>query len=157
MTATESREDSFGLSALMGRPILNADAELVGHIEDILVAREGSVKAALVNMGGVLGVGARRVVVPFKHIALSGPHDCPDVSICDLKAGEVLVAAEYHPPGRTAAERAKEQATSISRKTLEGAEEIGRNIGRKARQLTHKVKTSTGEIDRNRQAERAHR
>ena len=42
--------------------------ESVGSINDLLMDKSGNVKAAVISVGGFLGVGARMVAVPFDKI-----------------------------------------------------------------------------------------
>src|ERR1700760_3122142 len=52
-------------SKIIGLNVYNDNNENVGSINDILTDKNGSIKAAVISVGGLLGVGARLVAVPF--------------------------------------------------------------------------------------------
>src|SRR5262245_1980353 len=45
---------------VLGRDVRSAANEDMGHIVDVIVDRDGSVRAAVIDFGGFLGVGSRR-------------------------------------------------------------------------------------------------
>jgi sporulation protein YlmC with PRC-barrel domain len=55
-------------SALIGAKIHNATNETVGSVGDIYLDDGGNVKAVVVSVGGVLGVGARDVAVKWEDL-----------------------------------------------------------------------------------------
>jgi sporulation protein YlmC with PRC-barrel domain len=59
-------------SKLIGSRLYANDA-VVGAIEDILIDREHSaVTAAIISVGGFLGVGEKRIAIPINQINLAG-------------------------------------------------------------------------------------
>jgi hypothetical protein len=67
----------------------------MGHIVDVIVDRAGSVRAAVIDFGGFLGVGSRKIVVDwnalhFGHVAHKG-----DSITLELTKDQVMAAPEY--------------------------------------------------------------
>ncbi len=57
---------------LIGRDVYNRDGALVGTIDDVVVHRRDRVTGAVLTMGGFLGFGADRAVVPVRQLRLDG-------------------------------------------------------------------------------------
>ena len=55
-------------SKMSGLKVYNEKNENVGSINDLLMDKAGNVKEAVISVGGVLGVGARYVTVPYDKI-----------------------------------------------------------------------------------------
>src|SRR6201985_1527959 len=58
-------------SKVVGLNVYNEKNENVGSINDLLMEKNGSIKAAVISVGGFLGMGARLVAVPFDKIKFS--------------------------------------------------------------------------------------
>jgi sporulation protein YlmC with PRC-barrel domain len=58
-------------SKVVGLNVYNAQNENVGSINDLLVDKSGNIKAAVISVGGFLGMGARLVAVPFDKMKFS--------------------------------------------------------------------------------------
>ena len=66
-------------SKVVGTSVVNDANETIGKIDDLLVSLDGKQPYAVLSIGGFLGVGTRRVVVPYetlkfadKKVALPG-------------------------------------------------------------------------------------
>src|ERR1700761_8233830 len=55
-------------SKVVGLSVYNDSNESVGSINDLLTDKSGNIKAAVISVGGVLGVGANLVAVPFDKV-----------------------------------------------------------------------------------------
>src|SRR5262249_23928012 len=63
-----SFQGNWRASKIAGLNVYNDNNENVGSINDLLMDKSGSVKAAVISVGGFLGVGARLVAVPYDKI-----------------------------------------------------------------------------------------
>src|ERR1700748_3852667 len=80
---------------VLGRDVHSPTDEDMGHIVDVIVDRGGTVRAAVIDFGGFLGVGSRKIVVDwnalhFGHVATKG-----DSITLDLTKAQVAAAPEY--------------------------------------------------------------
>jgi sporulation protein YlmC with PRC-barrel domain len=66
-----SYQGDWRASKLVGLSVYNAKNENVGSIGDLLTDKSGSIKAAVISVGGFLGVGSRLVAVPFDKVKFS--------------------------------------------------------------------------------------
>ncbi|QRM28247.1 PRC-barrel domain-containing protein [Microvirga sp. VF16] len=55
-------------SDLIGTRVVSANNESIGDINDVILDRNGQVMAAVVGVGGFLGIGEKDVAVPFKSL-----------------------------------------------------------------------------------------
>ena len=55
-------------SKVVGLNVYNEKNENVGSINDLLMDKSGGIKAAVISVGGFLGMGARLVAVPFDKV-----------------------------------------------------------------------------------------
>ncbi|MBU8536610.1 PRC-barrel domain-containing protein [Falsiroseomonas tokyonensis] len=58
------------VSNLIGTNVVGANGRESGEVENLLLDRQGNVRAALVEWGGFLGIGTRRAMVPMERIEL---------------------------------------------------------------------------------------
>ncbi|MEN3791813.1 PRC-barrel domain-containing protein [Fulvimarina sp. MAC3] len=67
-------QDQFLSQNLIGADVVSGpgeDAENIGQVNDLVVSSSGKVDAAVVGVGGFLGIGEKDVAVPFDQIELS--------------------------------------------------------------------------------------
>ena len=55
--------DDQQVVAILGKSVRGREGEDMGRIVDVIVNRSGQVRAAVIDFGGFLGVGSRRVAV----------------------------------------------------------------------------------------------
>ena len=55
-------------SKVVGLNVYNDSNESIGSINDLLTDKSGNIKAAVISVGGFLGVGSHLVAVPFDKI-----------------------------------------------------------------------------------------
>ncbi|WP_256366612.1 PRC-barrel domain-containing protein [Methylocapsa sp. S129] len=65
--------DGNAAETLLGKPVQSAKGEDLGRIVDVIVDRTGTVRAAIIDFGGFLGVGTRKIAVDW-HV-LHFPQD----------------------------------------------------------------------------------
>src|SRR6202043_2959923 len=56
------------VEGILGRQVLSAADEDMGRIVDVIVDRSGRVRAAIIDFGGFLGVGSRKIAVDWKAL-----------------------------------------------------------------------------------------
>ena len=69
--ASTSFQGDWRASKVVGLNVYNEQNENVGSINDLLMDKSGSVKAAVISVGGFLGMGAHLVAVPYDKIKFS--------------------------------------------------------------------------------------
>jgi PRC-barrel domain len=82
------------LQGVLGASVHSTTGEDMGHIVQILVDQAGTVRAAVIDFGGFLGVGSRKVVVGWAALHFA-PEDQPQQIMLDLTREQVKAAPEY--------------------------------------------------------------
>jgi sporulation protein YlmC with PRC-barrel domain len=72
--SSQNTTDSRG-SKLIGATVYGTDNASIGEINDLMVANDGKISAAVIGVGGFLGVGSKNVAVPFEKLNLSRKPD----------------------------------------------------------------------------------
>lgn len=82
-------------TGVLSRMVRDGDGREIGRIVDVVVDPSGQPRAIVVDIGGFMGVGARRVAVswPSVHVPPPGAED-KRVSI-DLTDAQVRAAPDY--------------------------------------------------------------
>jgi hypothetical protein len=80
---------------ILGREVRSAADENMGRIVDVIVDREGTVRAAVIDFGGFLGVGSRKIVVDWRALRFGGIANKSDSISLELTKDQVSKAPEY--------------------------------------------------------------
>jgi len=83
------------VEGVLGRDVRSAAAEDMGRIVDVLVDRAGQVRAAIIDFGGFLGVGSRRIAVDWNALHFPQPGKPGERIALDLTRDQVKAAPEY--------------------------------------------------------------
>jgi hypothetical protein len=81
------------LESVLGIDALSSAGENMGRIVDIVVDRTGKVRAALIDFGGFLGVGSRKIAVDWRSLHFD-PKKPGDV-VVNLTKDQLRVAPVY--------------------------------------------------------------
>jgi hypothetical protein len=80
---------------VLGRDVRSAAGEDMGRIVDVIVDRSGSVRAAVIDFGGFLGVGSRKIVVDWNALHFGRIASKSDSITLELTKDQVTAAPEY--------------------------------------------------------------
>jgi sporulation protein YlmC with PRC-barrel domain len=108
-----SFQGDWRASKVVGLDVYNGNNESLGSINDLLTDRSGNIKAAVISVGGFLGVGTRLVAVPFDKIkfvnepvaytgASNEPHSRPATSTTTTGSAGTTMAPLPNAPGAPA-------------------------------------------------------
>ncbi len=88
--------DTQDYDSVIGKPVRSAAGEDMGRIIDIVVDREGRPRAAIIDFGGFLGVGSRKIAVDWRALHFSADNK-PGRAVLQLTRNQVRVSPEYKP------------------------------------------------------------
>lgn len=80
---------------VLGRGVRSPTDENMGHIVDVIVDRAGSVRAAIIDFGGFLGVGSRKIAVDWNALHFGRIANKSDSITLELTKEQVIAAPEY--------------------------------------------------------------
>jgi hypothetical protein len=87
--------DGEQLESVLGVQALGANGDNMGRIVDIIVDRSGQVRAAIIDFGGFLGVGSRKIAVDWRSLDFN-PKKAGTVFV-NLTKDQLRVAPVYKP------------------------------------------------------------
>ena len=80
---------------ILGRDVRSAAGENMGRIVDVIVDREGTVRAAVIDFGGFLGVGSRKIIVDWNALHFGQIANKGESITLELTKDQVKAAPEY--------------------------------------------------------------
>jgi hypothetical protein len=80
---------------VLGRDVRSPSDQAMGRIVDVIVDRTGSVRAAVIDFGGFLGVGSRKIVVDWNALHFGSIASKSDSITLELTQEQVKAAPEY--------------------------------------------------------------
>lgn len=85
-------QDAHGV---LGRDVRSSTAQDMGRIVDVIVDLQGRVRAAVIDFGGFLGVGSRKIVVDWSALNFARLAEKSESITLDLTKEQVNAAPEY--------------------------------------------------------------
>lgn len=85
--------DGGTADTLLGKPVESADGEDMGRIIDVVVDRDGTMRAAIIDFGGFLGVGSRKIAVDWRVLHFA--KDNMERVVAELSRDRLKVAPVY--------------------------------------------------------------
>src|SRR5215467_13210602 len=86
--------DDQEVSTILGKSVRSSAGEDMGRIVDIIVSHDGQVHAAIIDFGGFLGIGMRKIAVDW-HALNFAPAGKPGLITLELTRNQVRLAPEY--------------------------------------------------------------
>jgi hypothetical protein len=83
---TASAEPTVRLESILGKDVKTLREGDGGRVIDLLVDNRGQVRAAVVEFGGFLGIGTRKIAVDWSAFRFAGPSVMVDVTRDQLRA-----------------------------------------------------------------------
>ena len=87
--------DDQQVTAILGKNVRGRNGEDMGRIVDVIVNRDGQVRAAVIDFGGFLGVGSRKIVVDWNALHFGHVAETSDSITLELTKAQVAAAPEY--------------------------------------------------------------
>jgi hypothetical protein len=86
-------------TSILGRLVLGPDTKSVGRIVDVLVDDSGQPRAAVIDMGGFMGIGNRRIAVVWRALHFTAdPNGQGSISL-EMTVDQIKATPEYKPTG----------------------------------------------------------
>lgn len=87
--------DSVEAHGILGRDVRSPANENMGRIVDVIVDRAGKSRAAVIDFGGFLGVGSRKIVVDWNALHFWNVANKDESITLELTRDQVKAAPEY--------------------------------------------------------------
>ncbi len=82
------------ITTILGRAVVDRGGSQVARVIDVLVDQEGQVRAAVLEFGGFMGMGQRRIAVTWRSLKFT-PAD--QRIVLELDAAAVQAMPDYRP------------------------------------------------------------
>jgi hypothetical protein len=92
--ATASVLDRHLIQGVLGKDVRSSKDEDMGRIVDVIVDYSGQTRAAVIDFGGFLGVGSRRIAVAWNALRFA-PDEKGSTVTLDLTRDQLKAAPEY--------------------------------------------------------------
>jgi PRC-barrel domain len=87
--------DGAAVRGILGRTVQGADGKEMGRIVDIMADPAGQVRAAIIDFGGFLGVGSRKIAVNWNALHFAGAVKNRDDIKLEATRDQLKAAPEY--------------------------------------------------------------
>ncbi|WP_414709684.1 PRC-barrel domain-containing protein [Rhodopseudomonas sp.] len=87
--------DAFDAHGILGRDVRSPANENMGRIADVIVDRGGVARAVVIDFGGFLGVGSRKIVVDWSALRFGNVTSKDEKMTLELTRNQVRAAPEY--------------------------------------------------------------
>jgi hypothetical protein len=101
MGATAGKSGTFAVAsdigdvvAILGKEVRSSTGENMGHLVDVVVDRDGHPHAAVIDFGGFLGVGSRKIAVEWGALKFAAG-TANGVITVELTRDQVKAAPEF--------------------------------------------------------------
>jgi hypothetical protein len=111
-------------SLFIGQLVSNPAGETVGDINDLLFDKSGRVTAAVLGVGGFIGIGDKSVGVPFSSLGFSTGKDGKRVVTVALTKQALQAAPAFNATEKSTYTKMKEKAEDLGHKAVEKAGEL---------------------------------
>ncbi|WP_342109388.1 PRC-barrel domain-containing protein [Methylobacterium sp. SI9] len=87
--------DTSDYESLLGRSVRSAQGDELGRVIDIIIDKEGHPRAAIIDFGGFLGVGTRKIAVDWRALRFTSDGGKERKLSVALTRNQVRVSPEY--------------------------------------------------------------
>ena len=91
----EQKSDDILASTIIGQPAVNGQDEGIGEVNDLVTDRSGKILAALIGVGGFLGIGEKDVAVRFEDLKLARDENNNVKVVLNLSKETLAAAPDY--------------------------------------------------------------
>lgn len=95
-----SNTSQWRASEAMGLSVYNRAGERIGEVDDIIFDNTGRIAAAVVGVGGFLGLGERKVAVNYRAFEMTRESNGNPRLVADLNKQSLTDAPAYQPARR---------------------------------------------------------
>ena len=111
---TEQAPDQISANTYIGQSVYNGSNESIGSVNDLILKKDGGIVAAIIGVGGFLGIGEKNVAVPMEKITVAQNTQDGSVKLTTDETAESLKAApEFKTLQMQSAEKAPTSGTAL--------------------------------------------
>lgn len=121
---------------LVGTKVLNAQAEEIGSVKDVVVDKAGAVSAVVIGVGGFLGIPEKLVAVPVAQIHVGDVVQSSRVVVLDATKEALKAAPTYTATDPAMPDRVKQKASDWMAAAKAKVMDLSKAASEKAKEMT---------------------
>ncbi|PPJ47612.1 photosystem reaction center subunit H [Rhizobium sp. KAs_5_22] len=91
---TEQSASQISANNFIGQSVYTSGDDSIGEINDLIIEEKGGIVAAVIGVGGFLGIGEKDVAVPMSKITVTrDADDADELRLTTMETAETLKAA----------------------------------------------------------------
>lgn len=102
---THQKQGELRANNLIGMRVQGGQDEKIGKINDLVIDESGQVSAAVISIGGFLGIGDKVVAVPWRKVRFDGAEKS---ALLDMTREELASAPEFRTKEQIESDRHSE-------------------------------------------------
>lgn len=103
---TEQAQNQVSANDYIGKSVYTGADESIGNVTNLIMEQDGGLVAAVIGVGGFLGIGAKDVAVPMDKITMTRNVEDGTIRLTTTETADTLKAA---PEFKTLEQKASEQ------------------------------------------------
>lgn len=107
---TEQGETQVSANDYIGKSVYTAADESIGNVTNLIMEENGGLVAAVIGVGGFLGIGAKDVAVPMDKVTMTRNTQDGTIRLTTTETAETLKAA---PEFKTLEQKASEKNAAM--------------------------------------------
>lgn len=107
---TEQGETQVSANDYIGKAVYTAADESIGNVTNLIMEEDGGLVAAVIGVGGFLGIGAKDVAVPMDKVTMTRNAQDGTIRLTTTETAETLKAA---PEFKTLEQKASEKNAAM--------------------------------------------
>lgn len=108
---TQQAPDQVSANTYIGQSVYNGNNESIGSVNDLIMKKDGGLVAAVIGVGGFLGIGEKNVAVPMEKVTVAQNTQDGSIKLTTTETAESLKAA---PEFKTLAMQSAEKAPAAT-------------------------------------------
>jgi hypothetical protein len=142
---TSLASDDVLVSCLIGQPVVNEAGDKIGDIDDLIMDKQGHLSAALIEVGGFIGVEEKLVAIPFSSLLIGFAAGKPRI-VAELSRPYLAEAPLFKPPEQSSLDQLKDTAAALGARTAEKASELGHRAADAASKVAEMASDKASEV-----------
>ncbi len=142
---TSLASDDVLVSRLIGQPVVNEAGDKIGDIDDLIMDKQGHLSAALIEVGGFIGVEEKLVAIPFSSLSIGLAAGNPRI-VAELSRPYLAEAPLFKPLEQSSLDQLKESATALGARAAEKASQLGHRAADAASKVAEMATDKASEV-----------
>ena len=90
---TQQSPDQVSANTYIGQSVYNGSNQSIGKVNDLIMQKQGGIVAAVIGVGGFLGIGEKNVAVPINSVTVAQNSQDGSVKLTTTETADSLKAA----------------------------------------------------------------